>query len=134
MPPDSARQLGASDVHLKAGLPPIFRIKGELRTVRDVPPLSKDVLQNFANSMMVEHIRQEFEKNWDVDLAYQTDDGVRYRVNAFLQRGCVGMVMRLIPPDVPPFETLNLPKRVLKFADEERGLLLVTGRSEWPWS
>ena len=41
----AARQLGASDVHLKAGLPPIFRIKGDLRTVRDVPPLTRDVVQ-----------------------------------------------------------------------------------------
>ena len=48
----AARQLGASDVHLKVGLPPIFRIKGDLRTVRDVPPLSRDVLQTFALDMM----------------------------------------------------------------------------------
>jgi twitching motility protein PilT len=52
---------------------------------------------------------------------------VRYRVNVFTQRGQVGMVMRLIPPDVPPFERLNLPSVVLKLADEERGLILVTG-------
>ena len=48
----AARQLGASDVHLKAGLPPVFRIKGDLRTVRDVPPLSKEVLGEFAQAMM----------------------------------------------------------------------------------
>lgn len=123
----AARQLGASDVHLKAGLPPIFRIRGELRTVRDVPPLSKEVLLQFAQGMMNDVLRKEFEKNWDTDLAYQTPDGVRYRVNAFLQRGAVGMVMRLIPPDVPPLESLNLPTRVAKFAEEERGLVLVTG-------
>src|SRR5215831_2065151 len=83
----AARQLGASDVHLKAGLPPIFRIKGDLRTVRDVPPLTRDVLQTCA----------------------------------------LGMVMRLIPPDVPAFEKLNLPRSVLQLAEAERGLVLVTG-------
>ena len=109
----AARQLGASDVHLKAGLPPIFRIKGELRTVRDVPPLSREVVAEFAFSMMNDRQRDEFERTWDVDLAYSTPDGVRYRVNVFQQRGNVGMVLRLIPPEVPPFEKLNLPKKVL---------------------
>src|SRR5206468_1000084 len=99
----AARQLGASDVHLKAGLPPIFRIKGDLRTVRDVPPLSRESVQEFAFSMMNARQKDIFEKSWDVDLAYATQDGVRYRVNVLQQRGTVGVVMRLIPPDVPPF-------------------------------
>src|SRR5215210_7407825 len=102
----AARQLGASDVHLKVGLSPIFRIKGDLRTVRDVPPLSREVVQTFALDMMNERQREIFETSWDVDLAYATPDGARYRVNAFQQRGNVGLVMRLIPPDVPPFEKL----------------------------
>jgi len=76
---------------------------------------------------MNERQRDQFEKTWDLDLAYATQDGVRYRVNVFQQRGSTGMVMRLIPPDVPPFEKLNLPKKVLQLADEERGLVLVTG-------
>ena len=123
----AARQLGASDVHLKVGLPPIFRIKGDLRTVRDVPPLSRDIVQTFALDMMTERQRESFETAWDVDLAYATADGVRYRVNVFQQRGNIGLVMRLIPPEVPPFEKLNLPKVVLDLADNERGLVLVTG-------
>ena len=123
----AARQFGASDVHLKAGLPPIFRIKGDLRTVRDVPPLTRDVLQSFALGIMNDRQRDIFERNWDVDLAYATADGARYRVNVFQQRGAVGMVMRLIPPDVPPFQKLNLPNAVLSLADAERGMVLVTG-------
>ena len=58
----AARQLSASDVHLKAGLPPIFRIKGELRTVRDVPPLSREAVQEFALAMMNQRQREIFEK------------------------------------------------------------------------
>jgi twitching motility protein PilT len=123
----AARHLGASDVHLKAGLPPIFRIKGDLRTVRDVPPLSREVVHEFAFSMMSDRLRDNFERTWDVDLAYSTQDGARYRVNVFQQRGSVGMVLRLIPPDVPPFEKLNLPPKLLQMAEEERGLILVTG-------
>jgi twitching motility protein PilT len=123
----AARQLGASDVHLKVGLPPIFRVKGDLRTVANVPPLTKEAIEEFGRSMMNQRQRELFEKNWDVDLAYSTADGFRYRVNVLQQRGCMGVVMRLIPPNVPPFERLNLPRKVLDLADEERGLLLVTG-------
>ena len=78
----AARQLGASDVHLKAGLPPIFRIKGDLRTVRDVPALTREGIAQFAVHMMNDRQREDFETNLDIDLAYGTPDGVRYRVNA----------------------------------------------------
>ncbi len=124
---NAARALNASDVHLKAGLPPIFRIKGELRTVRDVPALTRESIATFAVHMMNERQRAEFETSMDVDLAYGTPDGVRYRVNLFQQRGTVGMVLRLIPPEVPAFESLNLPETVLRLADNSRGLVLVTG-------
>ncbi len=123
----AARQLGASDVHLKAGLPPIFRIKGELRTVREVQPLTREVIASFANQVMNDRQRLEFENTYDVDLAYGTADGARFRVNIFQQRGTIGIVMRLIPPEVPSFEKLNLPSTILKLADEMRGLVLVTG-------
>jgi twitching motility protein PilT len=123
----AARQLGASDIHLKVGLPPIFRIKGELRTVRDVPALTNELMREFALAMMNERQQHDYDKYYECDLAYATPDGVRYRVNIFTQRGNVGMVMRLIPPDVPPFERLNLPSVVLKLVEEERGLILVTG-------
>jgi twitching motility protein PilT len=123
----AARQLGASDVHLKVGLPPVFRIKGELRTVRDVPPLSPEAIQVFALGMMNEHQREIFETTWDVDLAYATPGGGRYRVNVFQQRGHMGLALRVIPPDVPAFEKLNLPKAVLDLAENERGLVLITG-------
>lgn len=123
----AARQLGASDVLLKSGQPPIFRIKGDLRTIQNVPPLSGDVIGTFAHNIMNARQREEFETKFECDLAYSTPDGVRYRINAFHQRGNVGMVLRVIPPDIPPFETLGLPPVLLKLAEEPRGLVLVTG-------
>ena len=123
----AARQLGASDVHLKVGLPPIFRVKGDLRTVANVPPLTQEAIEEFGFSMMNPRQKDIYEKNWDVDLAYSTQDGYRYRVNVLQQRGCMGVVMRLIPPTVPAFERLNLPRKVLELAEERRGLVLVTG-------
>jgi twitching motility protein PilT len=123
----AARQLGASDVHLKAGLPPVFRIKGDLRTLRDTPALTAEVIGTFAINLMNDHQRNQFEVDHDADLSYGTPDGARYRVNVFKQRGQTGMVLRIIPAEIPSFERLNLPPAVQKLADEERGLILVTG-------
>jgi twitching motility protein PilT len=123
----TARELGASDVHLKAGLPPIFRIMGDLRTVRDVPALTREAIAQFAAHMMNDRQRADFEEYLDIDLAYGTPDGVRYRVNLFQQRGSVGMVLRVIPSEVPPFDRLNLPQAVLDLTSNARGLVLVTG-------
>jgi twitching motility protein PilT len=123
----TARQLGASDVHLKAGLPPINRIRGDLRTVRDMPPLNTEVIATFALNIMSEVQRKSFETHHDIDLGYDDGTGGRYRVNIFRQRGAYGMALRLVPPEVPPFERLNLPEVVLRLAQEERGMILVTG-------
>ena len=123
----AARKLGASDVHLKVGLPPVFRIRGVLRTLKDVPPMTSEVVMTFAMNIMNDPIHEKFMRDHEVDLAYATPDGLRYRVNVFRQRGETGMVMRVIAADIPPFERLNLPPRVRDLALEQRGLILVTG-------
>ena len=123
----AARKLGASDVHLKVGLPPIFRIRGGLRTLKDVPPMNADVINTFAVNMMNRGQHQTFVEKSEVDLAYATPDGFRYRVNVFKQRGQTGMVLRIIAAEVPNFDRLGLPKRVRDFSKERRGLVLVTG-------
>ena len=123
----AARKLGASDVHLKVGLPPVFRIRGALRTLKDVPPMTSDVVNTFAMNIMPEHVHDRFTRDSEVDLAYATPDGLRYRVNVFKQRGETGMVMRVIAGEIPAFERLNLPTRVRELAREHRGLVLVTG-------
>ncbi len=123
----AARKLGASDVHLKVGLPPVFRIRGGLRTLKDVPPMNADVINTFAVNIMNHKQAAVFDQNCEVDLAYGTPDGSRYRVNVFKQRGQTGMVLRIIAADVPPFDRLGLPKRVREFSREHRGLVLVTG-------
>ena len=124
---EAARKLGASDVHLKVGLPPIFRIRGALRTLKDVPPMNSDVIMTFAVNIMNSRQHEKFMADGEVDLAYGTSEGSRYRVNVFKQRGDTGMVMRIIPAEVPAFDRLNLPERVRQLAHEQRGLVLVTG-------
>src|SRR5687767_6667721 len=77
--------------------------------------------------MMNERQRADFEQYLDIDFAYGMPDGVRYRVNLFQQCGSVGMVLRLIPPEVSLFDRLNLPQTVLDLANNARGVVLVTG-------
>lgn len=123
----AARDVGASDVHLKVGKPPILRIGGELRTVKGAAPLDEAVLSAFGARLMNQRQRKIYEETRAVDLAFSTPDDIRYRVNVFQQRGNTGMVLRVIPPEVPPFETLNLPGVLLDLASKRRGLVLVTG-------
>jgi twitching motility protein PilT len=123
----AATRLGASDIHIKAGLPPIFRIKGDLRTVRDVPALSRETIEAFAQHIMNDRQRREFEQYHECDLAYTSGSNHRFRTNVFMQRGIPGMVLRLIPPEVPAFTSLGLPDTVIRLSEEQRGLVLVTG-------
>ncbi len=123
----AARQLGASDVIFKAGLPPIFRLKGELRTLQNVAKLGREQITAFAQAIMNPRQSKELETQLEADLAYSTPDGVRYRCSVFFQRGNIEMVLRVISPEIPPFASLHLPDVVLQLADEQRGLVLVTG-------
>lgn len=123
----AARQVGASDVHLKVGLPPIYRIHGELRAVQQMPPASNEVIATFGHELMTEQQRLAFEREGDLDLAYGDSFGGRYRINIYRQRGCLGMALRIIPAQVPSLDQLNLPGAVDHLADEEHGLVLVTG-------
>lgn len=122
-----AIQAGASDIHLKAGMPPIFRIDGSLLPLKDAPRLPPEEVSRLAFSIMNDYQRQKFQQENDLDFAYGVPGLGRFRVNVFSQRGAVGMVMRVIPYKILPFESLNLPKILEKIALNERGLILVTG-------
>ena len=120
---------GASDVHLKAGRPPIVRFDGELEPLAgfstlDTPEL-EDVVKRLGASS---HSRlAQFESSGELDTAFQPQGLPRFRVNAFRQRGDVSIAFRVIPHEVPDFESLGLPPGVEQLADEHRGLILVTG-------
>ncbi len=117
----------ASDIHLKAGLPPIYRIDGQLRPHPKASRLSPDAVRNMAFGIMNERQRSRFEEVHEADLAYGVPGLGRFRVNAFSQRGTVSMVLRTIPFDILGLEELNLPPVLKKIAGESRGLVLVTG-------
>jgi len=117
----------ASDIHLKAGLPPIFRIDGSLRPLPKAPRIGPDLTEKIAHDIMSERQRNRFAEVHEVDLAYGVPGLGRFRVNAFLQRGSVSLVFRTIPFEIKGIDDLLLPPVLKKLALEERGLVLVTG-------
>jgi len=98
--------LNGSDLHLRAGEPPIYRIHGHLGR-RDYPVLTSDVIKGMAFSIMNEELRFRFEENLEVDLAHQVSGVARFRVNVFHQQKKVGAVMRQIPVDIQGIDDLN---------------------------
>ena len=125
----NAVALGASDIHLKLGQPPILRRDGSLGPLDGAPPLTEadldGVLELSPRSPAASCAG--FEETGDLDIAYQSDDLPRFRVNAFRQRGATSFAFRVIPKNVPSFEQLGLPPGVQRLAEEHRGLVLVTG-------
>ncbi len=122
-----AHKAQASDVHLKVGSHPIFRIHGELELVSDLPVLDADTARELIRGMMTEPQRQQFSTDLELDFAYTIPGLSRFRVNVFQQRGVLGAAIRSIPLTVPTLETLALPEVVRHLADLPRGLVLVTG-------
>ncbi|MEF3254312.1 MAG: PilT/PilU family type 4a pilus ATPase [Deferribacterales bacterium] len=117
----------ASDVHLKAGKNPIFRINGQLIPVIDFPKLSPEDTLKIAGAIMSNHIKVKFKEQFEADFSYSVAGVGRFRVNAYIQRGTVALVFRAIPQAIPTIDILNLPAIVKKIAEEQRGLILVTG-------
>jgi twitching motility protein PilT len=124
-----AVDLGASDVHLKLGQPPVIRIDGDLEPLPETPPLAEADLEAALGTVtgLSPRRREMFEESGDLDIAYSHPDLPRFRVNAFRQRGAVSVALRVIPSDIPSFEQLHLPNGVKRLSAEHRGLVLVTG-------
>src|SRR3989442_9690488 len=124
-----AVELGASDVHLKVGLPPILRRDGALAPLEESAILVDRDMEELSELMgkRAPERLETFKQSGDLDVAYQDDDLPRFRVNAFRQRGHISFAFRVIPKNVPNFEQLGLPAGIRRLAEEHRGLVLVTG-------
>ena len=105
----SAFEHEASDIHLVSGHPPIVRINTVI-TPMDHPVLRADELLKLLESMVAPQLFEAFQSNKDVDFSYEADGLARYRVNAHMQRGSVGMALRMIKTKIPPLEKLGLPE------------------------
>ncbi len=118
---------GASDIHLKAGLPPMFRLDGQLVPLKDGKRLPPEEVARMAFGIMNEYQKEKFKQSNEVDLAYGVPGLGRFRVNVFQQRGTIGAVLRVIPFKIMSIKELMLPVVLEKMSLEERGLILVTG-------
>jgi len=122
-----AVRVNASDIHLRTRNHPILRVDGNLRAVREIPPLPPDFMERLSRTMMSARLLAIFEKSHQVDLSIGFKDIGRVRANVFYQRGSIGMVLRVISTNIPPPEELGLPEIVTGFTNLERGLVLLTG-------
>src|SRR3954452_5967538 len=122
-----AMSFGASDLHLRAGSFPVIRVTGELKPLSGVAPLTQDETLEMAFSMMSNRQKQHFKEAFEVDIGYGVAGLGRFRVNIFQQRNSIGIVARVISDTIKGFTELGLPPILSKIADENRGLILVTG-------
>ena len=119
-------EVGASDLHLKAGNVPFVRIDGELRPTT-FPPLSAHETAQAAEALMSDHKRREFTQTNEADLGHTMAGVGRFRVNVFRQRGVVGLAIRRVRSEVPTVAELLLPPVIEELANAPRGLILMTG-------
>jgi twitching motility protein PilT len=118
---------GASDIHLKSGLPTMFRVDGALVPLKNGERLLPEEMQKTAFSLMNQVQQTRFEEDRECDLAYGIPGLGRFRVNVFQQRGTIGIVFRVIPFGVKSIDQLLLPRVIERISMENRGLVLVTG-------
>ena len=117
-----------SDLHIKAGSPPMVRISGELTPLPMADPLTPDDTAQAVREMLRDPTRaQEMETEGEADFAYAVPGLARFRVNAFRQRGSISIVCRRIPYGITTIAELGLPDAVRDMAGEPRGIVLVTG-------
>ena len=119
-------QNNASDLHLSSGNPPIIRVDGQMKRVK-ADALSGDDIRTMLYSVMTEEQRAEYEKNMELDFAIALGEKARFRVNGFTTRLGASAVFRTIPTDIPTMEELDIPPVMRRFADLEKGIVLVTG-------
>ena len=117
----------ASDIHLTVGLPPVYRIDGELRPLEDEDILCDEDTLSAAKELSTDKQWKELEACGESDFAVTYDDTLRMRCNVFMQQGHVALALRMLPLRVPTAQELELPDVIIEQADKPRGLVLLTG-------
>jgi twitching motility protein PilT len=118
----------ASDLHLKAGTPPVVRVDGVLYTLDDPAPSAQD-LRDVSDQLLNDEQRLYFSTHNEIDFAFGVSGLARFRANIFMQRGTPALALRHVPVEVPSIDDLRLPQAVRELAFSPRGLVLVTGRT-----
>jgi twitching motility protein PilT len=122
-----AVNVGASDLHLTAGLPACVRLHGAVQAIEGAPQLDNEWIRDMVFGILPQSLRERFEAEKELDTSHSIVGVGRFRLNVFQQRGTVAAVLRAIPHEIPPFEMLGIPDSIRSFTDLRRGLVLVTG-------
>ena len=122
----TAKEAGASDVHITVGIPPKMRVNGKLIAMNYPRMAPADTLQAVLE-IMNETQREKFEERGEYDMSFSIPELGRFRVNAFKQRGTVALALRLVGTRVPDVKELGIPESVVDLYTRKRGLILVTG-------
>ena len=117
---------GASDIHIEVGNPPLLRVHGELEKL-DMEPLQPEDTEQLMRSIATEAQIESVYNNGGSDFGYAFQDQARFRVSVYKQKGLIGLVLRLIPNKMIPFDKIGLPEEVTEVLYKPRGLILVTG-------
>jgi twitching motility protein PilT len=118
---------GGSDLHVKVASPPIIRVHGELSPLEGHGRLTPEDTEKAFHDIAEARSLTEFEEDGEADFSYSVPNVARYRANAFRQRGSISIVCRAIPYEIRSIDELGLPEIVRRLADEQRGIILVTG-------
>jgi twitching motility protein PilT len=119
-------KMGASDLHLTVGSPPVVRVDGKLQRLHH-DPLTSETTKKLSYSMLNEKQKLKFEQHSELDFSFGIESMSRFRCNLFMQRGNIAVALRQIPYEIKTFEELGLPKVIADFSRMPRGLVLVTG-------
>ncbi|MCL2637745.1 MAG: type IV pilus twitching motility protein PilT [Oscillospiraceae bacterium] len=124
---DEARDLGCSDLHFTAGLPPMVRLHGRIQKLSGYPDCTEPIIVNVINQITTLKHKQIIQRGEDADFSYVSSAGHRHRVNVYRQRGYHAIAFRLLRNDIPTLADLMLPPLLAEFSLKPRGLILVTG-------
>jgi twitching motility protein PilT len=117
-----------SDLHLKVHSPPLYRVQGELGPDRGAQPLIEQETEHALHELLHDPVKlKEFADEHEVDFSFEIPELARFRINAFRQRGLISLACRAIPSRISTIEELALPQVVRQLAEEERGIILLTG-------
>jgi twitching motility protein PilT len=119
--------LGASDLHLTAGVPPVVRVRGTLEHLDGMSALAPEDTRELLYRILSTEQQKQFEIKRQLDFAHAIPGVARFRVNVYFQRESIGAAFRLIPHEIKGFDELGLPPALRDLAKRPRGLVLVTG-------
>ena len=120
------REQGVSDIHFAVGVPPMFRMHGDLLPIK-FRDLGDTELETYLFEILTKNQRERFKSGEDLDFSYMSEGVGRFRVNLFRKLSGIGAVLRHIPTEIPTFDSLNLPRVIKSFAEFRQGMVLVTG-------